>query len=63
MAKQSGKKDHATNSIQIVDDILGMTSDDWERKYNRKNSESPEMLMIRKFQTELSLRAQNISKQ
>jgi hypothetical protein len=49
--------DHATNSIQIVDDIMGMTSDDWERKYHRKSSENKEMLMIRKFQTELRLRA------
>ena len=40
-----------------------MTSEDWERKYNRKSSESPEMLMIRKFQTELSLRAKKISQE
>ena len=60
LASKAHITDRATQSIQIVDDILGMNSEDWERKYNRKSSEGPEMLMIRKFQTDLSLRAKKL---
>ena len=60
MVSKANISDRATKSIQIVDDILGMSSEDWERKYNRGSNEGPEMQMLKKFQEDLSLRAKKL---